>query len=403
MNRISVQRNLVDFPLEIFQYKDTLEELDLSNNRLRQLPDELSKLTKLKILFLSNNDFVELPDVLAKCPNLEMVAFRQNKISTIPDISLFQHLRWLILTNNNLTTLPSSIKYCIHLQKLMLAGNNIRSLPSEISFCRNLELIRLAVNHLSALPLSLLTLPKLAWLNFSSNHLSRRPSIQLSELSDDFILGEKLGEGSSGVVYKTKFRHSVVAIKVFKSDITSDGYPLDEMYICQNIGYHENLIKIIGQSGGRLVFELIPPAFVNLGLAPTFQTCTRDTFKDNVLFSLSQIKTILLGIASVCIHLHSRGILHGDLYAHNILIDNSGHPLLTDFGAASFYNIDSNDAYLLQRIEVRAFGYLIDDLLNHSSDNSVALIQLRDSCLNIDVGLRPSFVDIEKVLNSICI
>jgi serine/threonine protein kinase len=64
------------------------------------------------------------------------------------------------------------------------------------------------------------------------------------------------------------------------------------------------------------------------------------------------------GIASVAAHLHARGIMHGDLYAHNILHDGAGGALLGDFGAASLYDVnDRVRAARFERLEVRAFGY----------------------------------------------
>tara|TARA_B110000211_G_C13950811_1_gene496101 strand:+ start:68 stop:262 length:195 start_codon:yes stop_codon:yes gene_type:complete len=60
--------------------------------------------------------------------------------------------------------------------------------------------------------------------------------------------------------------------------------------------------------------------------------------------------------------LHSKEINHGDLYHHNILIDKSADCLLGDFGAATFYNVDSAVAPLIERMEVRAFGCLVEDV-----------------------------------------
>ena len=45
------------------------------------------------------------------------------------------------------------------------------------------------------------------------------------------------------------------------------------------------------------------------------------------------------GIASAASPLHAQGILHGDLYAHNILAIPTGQALLGDFGAASFFEV----------------------------------------------------------------
>ena len=59
-------------------------------------------------------------------------------------------------------------------------------------------------------------------------------------------------------------------------------------------------------------------------------------------------------------HLHARGILHGDLYAHNILWNPvTGEAVLSDFGAAMLSNtLPPADRALLQAIEWRAFAHL---------------------------------------------
>jgi hypothetical protein len=57
--------------------------------------------------------------------------------------------------------------------------------------------------------------------------------------------------------------------------------------------------------------------------------------------------------------------MHGDLYAHNILHGGQGQALMGDFGAASFYATgDQTLADALQRLEVRAFGCLLEELLD---------------------------------------
>jgi serine/threonine protein kinase len=112
------------------------------------------------------------------------------------------------------------------------------------------------------------------------------------------------------------------------------------------------------------------------------------------------------GIASVCKQLHSLGINHGDLYAHNIMFDKDGNNLLGDFGAATFYDVNSDMAEPLQKIEVRAFGCLLDDMLMNTYENKLfpnikLLEHLRDNCMQNDILKRPSFEEIVANINEL--
>jgi serine/threonine protein kinase len=107
---------------------------------------------------------------------------------------------------------------------------------------------------------------------------------------------------------------------------------------------------------------------------------------------------IALGIASVAEHLHARGIMHGDLYAHNILRNDAGDCLLGDFGAASFLpRHDARQAAALQRIEVRAYGCLLEELLDRcdaTPGEMAALHTLQQRCDRAETNLRPLFAEI---------
>ena len=112
------------------------------------------------------------------------------------------------------------------------------------------------------------------------------------------------------------------------------------------------------------------------------------------------------GIASVAGHLHRAGIMHGDLYGHNILFtrgpDAPARALLGDFGAASLYErSDRERAVGLERLEVRAFGCLLEELLAHcdAQDSPLdGLHQLKAACLSELPAERPDFAYIERQL-----
>ena len=422
--RLKLECGLTQFPSEVFALADSLEILDLSNNHLKALPDEFERLKHLKIVFFTNNDFEEIPEVLSQCLDLKMVSFKSNQVANVGEHALPLSIRWLILTDNKIEKLPASLGSLSQLQKLMLAGNRLQSLPESMASCLNLELIRLSANQLQVLPPWLFTLPRLSWLAYAGNSLCSANATAKPVLPDidwaELTLGETLGQGASGVIYKgiwtTKLAQKEVAIKIFKGEITSDGLPGDEMGASLAAGCHDNLVNVLGklsngpQEKQGLVFSFIPPDYKNLGEPPDFDTCTRDTYSTNASFSLPVILRITIGIASAAAHLHAKGIMHGDLYAHNILVDETGNSLLGDFGAASFY--DPSDVVIgqaLERLEVRAFGCLLEDMLDRctlqeESEYTWAVESLRclqQDCLKPVLSQRPQFTEIGERLTSV--
>lgn len=411
-SQIKLACGLTTFPPELFSLAESLEVMDLSGNSMNSLPADFARFTKLRIVFFSDNLFTELPSVLAQCKQLSMIGFKSNRIECIPEDALPETTRWLILTNNKLARIPASIGKCHLLQKVALAGNRLRELPLEMACCRNIELLRISANELEALPDWLFQLPKLSWLAFAGNPFSRvKKGYHLNPVSwNEFEVLEQLGEGASGNIYRALWLKNEgvkeIAIKVFKGEVTSDGFPDDEMQTCVAAENHPSLVTLLGeivehpQQKQGLVMELIPSHFYNLGLPPSLSTCTRDTFKEDTLFDSEWILKIAMAVASVAVQLHAKGIMHGDLYAHNILVDNSGNALMGDFGAASFYEVNGFNAKKVQQIECRAFGCLLEDLLLHSSLQNItqplfqALFALKEELMQKNIEKRPLFNEV---------
>ncbi len=421
--RLKLAENLKEFPREIFNLADSLEVLDLSNNQLSDLPFDLGRLQQLRILFLSNNQFDHIPAVLAECPKLEMISFKSNLVKTVAENALPKLTRWLILTDNKIEKLPHSMGELIRLQKLALAGNQLSELPSSMSHCKNLELARLSANKLTTLPDWLFQLPKLSWLAFSGNAPKNEstgelaPENMIKVSTSDIQFNHQLGEGASGVIHHANWikqpvslqgTDSSIAVKLFKGAVTSDGYPADELSCCLKAGEHSNLIKVISKIDQTdqlgLVMELIPNTFYNLGLPPSLLTCTRDTFKTGTQFSLDSITQITLQMANTMAHLHSQGVSHGDVYAHNTMVNDEASMLFGDFGAASnLSSLPILQKEAMESIEVRAFGCLLDDLLAQSNEQKtnelyLMLTQLKNDCMQSALALRPKFSEIKELL-----
>lgn len=415
IRRLDLAADLDEFPREIFDLADSLEVLNLSGNRLRALPHDLSRLHRLQVLFCSDNPFETLPEVLGDCAQLEMVGFKSNRLREVPAAALPEKLRWLILTDNQIEALPDALGERPRLQKLMLAGNRLSELPPSLGALHQLELLRIAANRLETLPDWLLQLPRLAWLAFAGNPGSDRAEAaalashpQAPIAREQLVLGELLGQGASGLIHRARWGEREVAVKLFKGQMTSDGLPHSEMAACLAAEPHANLARVVGplqQEAGQpdgLLLELIDPRYQVLAGPPSLASCTRDLYAKERRFSPDQALRIARGVASAVTQLHGGGILHGDLYAHNLLVDASGDCLLSDFGAASFFAPDSAEGMALQRLEVRAFGCLLEELLQRSDASlAEALEPLLQRCLHSEPGQRPLFAEISRALQDV--
>jgi len=388
---------LTHLPPEVYGLADTLEVLNLSDNALTALPHDLPRLHRLKVIFCSGNPFTHLPEVLGECPALEMVGFKSCQLKHVPGASLPPTLRWLTLTDNQLTQLPSELGQRPALQKLMLAGNQLTNLPDTLAQARRLELIRLSANQVTRLPGWLTELPALAWLALSGNPLGwsgmanhndtqpALPSVPWAGLR----VGERLGEGASGHIHRVEWDgaseagNPAWALKLFKGAVTSDGLPEHELAASVAAGPHPALCTPVATLTdhplGRLgmLLPLVPSGCVPLAGPPSLDSCTRDVYAPGLRLLPGVALRLLRSVASAVAHLHARGVLHGDLYAHNILWHpGTGHALLSDMGAATVLPaaLSAGNETLrraLQAQEVLALGHLMTEVLTrlHGTDD----------------------------------
>ena len=385
---------LTAVPDEVFALADTLEVLDLGRGSLTDLPAGMARLHRLRVLFLSGHRFERLPPVLGDCAALSQIGCRGTGLREVPGEALPPGLRWLTLTDNAIAVLPEALGSRPGLQKLMLAGNRLTALPASLEGAAALELVRLAANGFAALPPWLAALPRLAWAAWAGNpaDAAAAPADAARVPWHRLAPGRLLGEGASGRVHEALWHDPAapaprrVALKLFKGAMTSDGLPDREMAAALLAGDHPHLAGALGRVAGHpegmagLVMPLLPGAWRVLAGPPSLASCTRDVYDPALRLAPGVALRLAGGVAAAAAHLHARGLMHGDLYAHNVLWDGaSGAAALSDFGAASGLP-GGAEGTAWRRVEVRAFGLLLGELLDRCGAVPPALRALEAAC-----------------------
>jgi serine/threonine protein kinase len=89
----------------------------------------------------------------------------------------------------------------------------------------------------------------------------------------------------------------------------------------------------------------------------------KPTISSELHLSNIQAEKIIEQMNTLFDHLHNHHVCHGDLYAHNILMDESANIIFGDFGAASMYHMLSRaQQEKIRAIEKRALTHFIHEM-----------------------------------------
>lgn len=128
-------------------------DLNLNGLGLEALPEQLGKLTHLKLLHLSDNQLASLPEWLAGLTQLQKLYISSNELTSLPDwLGGLPHLQELALAGNQLTALPEWLEGLDRLQELYLSFNQLTSLPDWLGKLTQLRELDLTFNRLTTLP-----------------------------------------------------------------------------------------------------------------------------------------------------------------------------------------------------------------------------------------------------------
>ncbi|KAM6313377.1 malignant fibrous histiocytoma-amplified sequence 1 [Aegotheles albertisi] len=154
-----------------------LEELDLSFNRLRRLPEGLGHLRHLRALDVDHNLLPSFPAPLLELAALEELDCSGNRhLGALPEgIAALRRLKILWLSGTGLAALPEGLCQLGALESLMLDGNRLRALPAGFGSLQRLKMLNLSSNLLGEFPAAILALPSLEELYLSRNQLTLLP------------------------------------------------------------------------------------------------------------------------------------------------------------------------------------------------------------------------------------
>ncbi|PIN19563.1 Serine/threonine protein kinase [Handroanthus impetiginosus] len=166
-------------PDSIGNFSSSLEQLDLSNSRIKgRIPKEIGNITNLAFLLMRNNEFTGfIPFTIEGLKNLQVLSLLGNKLSgPIPDgLCHLPNLGELTLSKNKLYgPLPACLGNITSLRYLHLDSNELKSsISPTIGALKDLLVFNLFSNFLSGpLPLEIGNLKVLTSMDLSMNELS---------------------------------------------------------------------------------------------------------------------------------------------------------------------------------------------------------------------------------------
>ena len=161
-----------------------LRELDVSFNKLVELPDSFDSCSFLVTVNVSFNKLTDLPKSMAHCRRMLDLVAAHNEFKLVPkSVNGLASLRLLVLSMNHLTALPPALGVFFFLKTLDLANNHFIQIPKEISSLRSLKTLSLSHNLIATIDASIILPQSLTYLDLSFNLIENLPIINLTNLT----------------------------------------------------------------------------------------------------------------------------------------------------------------------------------------------------------------------------
>ncbi|VVB03176.1 unnamed protein product [Arabis nemorensis] len=212
----------------------------------------------------------------------------------------------------------------------------------------------------------LVGLPEISHLGWG--HWFTLRDLQLA--TNRFAAENVLGEGGYGVVYRGKLVNGTeVAVKKLLNNL---GQAEKEFRVeVEAIGHvrHKNLVRLLGYCIEG-VHRMLVYEYVNSG---NLEQWLHGAMRQHGTLTWGARMKIIIGTAQALAYLHEAiepKVVHRDIKASNILIDDEFNAKLSDFGLAKL--LDSGESHITTRV-MGTFGYVAPEyantgLLNEKSD-----------------------------------
>ena len=227
-----------------------LKNINLYSNRITVIPDAITQLTNLKNLNLNDNQLTVIPDTIAQLTNLTALDFDHNQITVIPDaIAQLTNLTTLNLYNNQITVIPDVIAQ-LNLKNLNLAGNQITVIPEAIAQPTNLTTLDLAGNQITVIPEAIAQLTNLTTLDLTNNQITVIPEAiaQLTNLANLYLRGNQITVIPDAIAQLT----NLTSLNLRSNQITVIPNAIAQLTNLANLYLRSNQITVIPDTIAQL-------------------------------------------------------------------------------------------------------------------------------------------------------